>query len=1017
MVFGGAKDDERTPLDDLWSFSLSSASWSPLTNGKGPKGTQYASAAGTSTGTFYLFTVPNETWAYTSGAGWTKVLNIGGITPAARFGQGVAWDPNQGRFLLIGGSFTNDLWAFTPEPDGIHGYWTRLGCPSGPEPQGRMDHVTVYDNSTNYLLVYGGANGEQQYLTDLWGYRLPQGPWVQLSDGGPSPRICAAAVFDPLGKRLLIFGGEGPDGQYLGDLWAWQSPRGPWSQLHDGSGGPGGRQDLGVGFDQQRNQLLVFGGLGEGWAYLNDLWAFSLGGSSVGLPPPLADGPSRPKLGPLLGMPRLGSGAGIPAAGARRLVRAVTEVHAGSGVGVDLHYDVEFADGVAVHSLNSLLSAQSAECSRDGSLKIVLSTAADAIALRAALRPQHVVVGGREWGCRDAKGHPQAILHRVHSATVNGTAVHVRGRSIQYQDIFKHANISFTLQRPLRNRTKSAVPGAREVSTAASPGEAAGPVSHPRIITRHPSNDPVRFGGFFDWVGDLVDTVAHELQHLAQDVEDVVKTTVRAVEFFATGDLTIDPDEKLADINWNYDSATGKAKQQDIHLGNGFVCHECFANFEVDLKFDIVISNFALQHLAVWLEGDVDFHVDAMFYPKAYRGNGTQQVADLQFPVVTFYVGPVPVVINITMPVNIGYVAHVDMAGTHVHAQSGLSGYIKKGVLYDPSTGDQTHWINEENVQSYGQLMYAANVTAALQLFLFPVVTFQCDHIGGPTVGFKGSVELISSYDPSSEVCPGGLFAQINFGLNTALGADVDVEIDVGGKDLFSWKRAWPSMLSNTKLWPILSGCVGHALQGGRTALVPMPSNLVGGVQPVAASVVYRGFWNSSNWPCPGATDFPKVEITLQIQSSVDPHLLSHQQNAALWKHGGATGGMEVRLQHETNWHSSTASSSFNPFAVLHSPFTLTDGYLVPTATPDQCKDSSGAAACFTFLVSTSPDSPVEVPWPNFAATLSADMSTYTLTDSSPGSCYGPWVLSRMPGAAPPQGRNHAKPPSQNIFV
>src|SRR5262245_20249646 len=87
------------------------------------------------------------------------------------------------------------------EADSFSGSWTILPPPSG------FEHSTVYDSKRNRLVVFRKTGTG----SDTWVLPLDGNPhWEQLiiPGAGPSPREGNVAIYDPVGDRMLIFGGE-----------------------------------------------------------------------------------------------------------------------------------------------------------------------------------------------------------------------------------------------------------------------------------------------------------------------------------------------------------------------------------------------------------------------------------------------------------------------------------------------------------------------------------------------------------------------------------------------------------------------------------------------------------------------------------------------------------------------------------------------------------------------------------------------------------------------------------------
>jgi hypothetical protein len=197
----------------------------------------------------------------------------------------VSWTDKSGNIWLFGGfgidstgtqGFLNDLWRYTPGPNGKTGEWTwmggsstipqvdggtagvygTLGTPASANiPGGRFSASSWIDASGN-LWLFGGdgfdSTGAQGYLNDLWEYSPSAsgdtGQWTWISGSNTVGRSggqvgvygtlgTAAGTNDPGGRfgavswidasgNLWFFGGDGYDSTgaqgYLNDLWEFQ---------------------------------------------------------------------------------------------------------------------------------------------------------------------------------------------------------------------------------------------------------------------------------------------------------------------------------------------------------------------------------------------------------------------------------------------------------------------------------------------------------------------------------------------------------------------------------------------------------------------------------------------------------------------------------------------------------------------------------------------------------------------------------------------------------------------------
>jgi hypothetical protein len=199
-------------------------------------------------------------FAFTDPIGWGGV-NTAGIFPPARAGHVAVWDELRHRMLVLGGrdgtlAPMNPVYALTDSADFMN--WSAL-TPGGPEPSPRQYASGVYDPVGDRVLMFGGLNGAG-FVNQLWQLTLSPTPvWSQVTTtGGPSGRGAASAVYDPDGHRMLLFGGN--DNSYRNDVWALNLPSLTWTQLAPTGTAPAGRWKHVAAYDTRRHRLLVFGG-------------------------------------------------------------------------------------------------------------------------------------------------------------------------------------------------------------------------------------------------------------------------------------------------------------------------------------------------------------------------------------------------------------------------------------------------------------------------------------------------------------------------------------------------------------------------------------------------------------------------------------------------------------------------------------------------------------------------------------------------------------------------------------
>ncbi len=225
VMFGGY--DGSSYMGDAWSYDATNGSWSPLAaTGTTPHARYGHSLVYDSDSKKMLLfggydgsVQYADTWSYDPATNvWTE-LKPSGALPPARDSQALAYDPASKVFVLFGGwsttSMFDDTWAYDPAAN----VWTPLKPVSG-EPAARALHRMVYDESIEKFVMFGGGTSTATF-NDAWLFDLATDTWTPLGASGTSPsaRAGLAMAYDTSGRQVLLFGGSDGIDVYLNDLW------------------------------------------------------------------------------------------------------------------------------------------------------------------------------------------------------------------------------------------------------------------------------------------------------------------------------------------------------------------------------------------------------------------------------------------------------------------------------------------------------------------------------------------------------------------------------------------------------------------------------------------------------------------------------------------------------------------------------------------------------------------------------------------------------------------------------
>ena len=162
--------------------------------------------------------------------------------------------------------------------------WRELTPAGGPAPRARFNAAAIYDPVEHRMVVFGGRTSSADQ-NDVWAFDLNAEVWTEITpdnDGPtPSPRSTHNAVYDPDQRRMLIWAGQMLDGgrQFLNDVWAFDLEAHTWLPFEPPDPKPNNRYGTAAVFDPQARALVTFAGFTDDGRF-NDTWAFDANGNS-----------------------------------------------------------------------------------------------------------------------------------------------------------------------------------------------------------------------------------------------------------------------------------------------------------------------------------------------------------------------------------------------------------------------------------------------------------------------------------------------------------------------------------------------------------------------------------------------------------------------------------------------------------------------------------------------------------------------------------------------------------------
>jgi hypothetical protein len=297
MVVHSGNDGGEEPTAEVFTLAFVSPQWATSSpTGLGPGLYDHTAIYDSAGDRMVLFAgsgeLPTKVLACLSLAGsmaWVDLAPVG-VPPFERSNHAAAYDPARDRMIVFGGAASTvlqDLWSL--QMVGL--VWTKLN-PSGQLPPARGGHLMIHDPVRDRMLVFGGIDDVNDLFSDVWALNLASPSWTKINPQGQDPpaREWTAGVYDPVGDRVVLFGGF--DGIPLGDVWALSLSGTPsWSQLTPTGGPPAPRYLHCAVRIPATNEMFVVAGTDS--TLYDDVWKLTLNGSPTwtqlnpsGLDPP-----------------------------------------------------------------------------------------------------------------------------------------------------------------------------------------------------------------------------------------------------------------------------------------------------------------------------------------------------------------------------------------------------------------------------------------------------------------------------------------------------------------------------------------------------------------------------------------------------------------------------------------------------------------------------------------------------------------------------------------------------------
>lgn len=166
--------------------------------------------------------------------------------------------------------------------------WTNVFPPTSPP--ARAGHAMAYDPVGGKVLVFGGYD-DTGYRNDTWTWDGVT--WTEEAPAtSPAPRAGPGIAYDRVSRQLVMFGGFTGSG-YLGDTWTWDGATSSWTRRNTATRPPkvsgpmlftdpvNGHVDMFGGFDGVLFQGITWQWTGTDWKNLHPANSATARGAAI----------------------------------------------------------------------------------------------------------------------------------------------------------------------------------------------------------------------------------------------------------------------------------------------------------------------------------------------------------------------------------------------------------------------------------------------------------------------------------------------------------------------------------------------------------------------------------------------------------------------------------------------------------------------------------------------------------------------------------------------------------------
>ena len=151
---------------------------------------------------------------------------------------------------------------------------TPTGSSARAMPTGTEDCAAIYDPVRRRIILFGGKDDNDFNVDETWAFDPASTTWEKLETKGAKPPASEdhTAIYDPIGYRMILYGGE--NGATTNKLWSLDLKTLTWRNMT--SSDVPRRESHSAVYDSRGKRMVIFGGLDRASYDLHEIWAMDL---------------------------------------------------------------------------------------------------------------------------------------------------------------------------------------------------------------------------------------------------------------------------------------------------------------------------------------------------------------------------------------------------------------------------------------------------------------------------------------------------------------------------------------------------------------------------------------------------------------------------------------------------------------------------------------------------------------------------------------------------------------------